>query len=199
MVLAYHVVISFYGFWLPNDPRGSNSVYVRAPWLLKYGPATPVAHRRSVARAPHDGNLRRVAKAALRYDPVVVTGRQARAIARGFATACQKSGYIVHACAIMPTHVHLAIARHAYKVEQVVNQLKGAATRHLRAEGIHPFETHAGKDGSVPSVWAEGLRKVFLNTPDEIRSRIKYVEDNPAEAGLKPQSWIFVQPYAPRG
>jgi REP element-mobilizing transposase RayT len=195
MVLAYHVVISYYGFWLPNDPRGSNSIYVRAPWLLKYGPATTVAHRRSVAWKPHDRNLRREAKRSLRYDPVVVSGRQARAIVRGFALACEKCGFVVYACAVMPTHVHLVIGRHSYIVENVVNQLKGAATRQLRAEGIHPFEKHVGKDGSVPCVWADGMRKVFLNTPDEIRGRIEYVNDNPAEAGLKPQTWSFVQPY----
>lgn len=40
MVLTYHVVISFYGFWLPNDPRGSNSTFVRSSRLLPFGPAT---------------------------------------------------------------------------------------------------------------------------------------------------------------
>ena len=29
MVLAYHLVFSAYGFWLPNDPRGSTSREVR--------------------------------------------------------------------------------------------------------------------------------------------------------------------------
>jgi REP element-mobilizing transposase RayT len=94
----------------------------------------------------------------------------------------------------MPTHIHLVVARHRYRIENVTNQLKGAASRQLRAEGIHPFEKHIGKDGSVPSVWSEGLRKVFLNTSEEIRNRIKYVEDNPVEAGLKAQSWSFVVP-----
>jgi hypothetical protein len=27
-VLAYHVVLGAYGFWLPNDPRGSWSDFV---------------------------------------------------------------------------------------------------------------------------------------------------------------------------
>jgi hypothetical protein len=28
MILAYHSIFSMYGFWLPNDPRGSGSDYV---------------------------------------------------------------------------------------------------------------------------------------------------------------------------
>ena len=39
MVYAYHVIISAYGFWLPNDPRGSWSDMVRKYELLRYGPA----------------------------------------------------------------------------------------------------------------------------------------------------------------
>lgn len=125
-----------------------------------------------------------------------LSGRQARAIARGFGTACKRSGFVVYACAILHNHVHLVIARHAYWIERVVAQFKGAAAHQLRSEGLHPFEQHALKDGSVPSCWSEGLRKVFLNTDDEIRDRIKYVEDNPVEAGLRPQKWSFVLPFS---
>ena len=32
-VLAYHAIFTAYGFWLPNDPRGSWSSYVRS-WEL---------------------------------------------------------------------------------------------------------------------------------------------------------------------
>ena len=48
-VLAYHVIFSTYGFWLPNDPRGSWSTDVRNPDLLTFGEATKVETPRSVA------------------------------------------------------------------------------------------------------------------------------------------------------
>lgn len=97
MVLAYHVVLSFYGFWLPNDPRGSNSGFVRSWRLLPFGKATKVTTRRSVANVPHDRAPRLAAKKALKYQPVVLNGLQARAVARGFARATAKSGYVVYA------------------------------------------------------------------------------------------------------
>ena len=33
MIIAYHVIFGMYGFWLPNDPRGSWSDFVAA-WEL---------------------------------------------------------------------------------------------------------------------------------------------------------------------
>jgi len=40
MVRAYHVIFCAYGFWLPNDPRGSWSDFVRSWELLRFGKAT---------------------------------------------------------------------------------------------------------------------------------------------------------------
>lgn len=152
-------------------------------------------HRRSVARDPHDWQARRAAKQQLKYEPVVINGRQALCIAKGFAKAIRKNAYAVYACAIMPTHVHMVIARHRYKVEQVVNLLKGAATRQLTEDGLHPQARFADERGDMPSPWAQELRKVFCFKPGEVRGKIGYVEDNPEEAGLKRQEWSFVVPY----
>lgn len=192
MVIAYHVVFSTYGFWLPNDPRGSNSDFVRAEHLRPFGDATKVNHRRSVAGVPHDAALRAAAKRALRLREVRLTGVQARAVARGFAKVIQKSGMVVLACAILPKHVHLVVARHRYRVEQVVNLLKGGATRQLLEEGLHPFAHLADANGSVPTMWGRNCRKVFLNSDREVAKKIEYVEQNPLKEGKKRQRWSFV-------
>src|SRR5437660_11152863 len=84
-VLAYHVIFSAYGHWLPNDPRGSGSKYVGSKDLHPFGPATYLEDRsRSVANTPHDHRLRKAAKQALKRPAVLFTGIQARAIGRGF-------------------------------------------------------------------------------------------------------------------
>jgi len=124
MILAYHCIFGFYGFWLPNDPRGSGSEYVASLELLPYRKATKVSTRRSVAARPHDHATRLVAKKALRYPPVVITGIQAVAVANGFRKAIQEGDYVLHACAIMPDHVHLVIARHIRPIRQIVGHLK---------------------------------------------------------------------------
>jgi REP element-mobilizing transposase RayT len=196
-VIAYHVCFATYGFWLPNDPRGSNSDFVGAAHLLRFGPATKVRDRRSHARDLHNAALRAAAKRALRYPPVVFDGRQARAVARGFARAVQRTGCVIHACAIMPAHVHLVIARHTYDVEQLVRQLKADATRQLIAENLHPLSRYAERGAAPPTCWGRGCRKIFLFTDDDVTNEIDYVHKNPIRAGMKEQRWSFVTPYRP--
>src|SRR5437588_3225049 len=131
-VIAYHLIITCYGFWLPNDPRGSWSDFVRAWELFRFGgPATKTTERRSLARDLHDVALRLETKRHLARPAVLFSGLQARAVARGFVDYVRRSGCIIHACSILPAHVHFVIARHRYSIERVSQQLKGAATRQL--------------------------------------------------------------------
>src|SRR3989442_13839017 len=74
-VLAYHVVFSAYGHWLPNDPRGSGSKYVGSKDLRPFGPATYLEDRTwSVAGKPHDRAKRKAAKHALQRPPGLFNG-----------------------------------------------------------------------------------------------------------------------------
>jgi hypothetical protein len=189
MVIAYHVIFSTYGFWLPNDPRGSWSDFVGAWELVRFGKATKVTTTRSVAAVAHDRFLRREAKTALGHPPVAFTGKQALAVGRGFARAVNESGYAVHACTILPEHVHLVIGQSLRPVGQIVGHLKGRATQHLAAEGLW-------LDAERP-VWGKKGWKVFLEMPAEVRRAIAYVEANPEKEGKPRQRWSFVTPFAP--
>ncbi len=192
MVIASHVIFSAYGFWLPNDPRGSWSDFVRSWELLRYGKATKTDERRSLARGEHDRRRRLAAKRALRYPPVQLTGVQARAVATGFAQYIESSGVRVLACSILPDHVHMVVRRHRYHVEQIVNLLKGAATRRLIAEGLHPFGEFARPGERPPPLWARGEWKVFLRSIVAVERAIRYVEENQVREGLPRQRWSFV-------
>lgn len=196
MILASHVILSCYGFWLPNEERDSWSEFVRS-WELfkKFGPATKLTTHRSVAKMPYDRARRAAARASLKYPPVRLNGLQARAIASGFAIQCAKSGYTVYACAIMHNHAHLVVARHKYDVMQVVNLLKGAASRQLEREGVHPLRAYAREDGSLPSPWASKCWKVFLNDLDDVSAAIEYTNGNPGGEGLRRQEWKFVREF----
>lgn len=187
MVLAYHVVFGTYGFWLPNDPRGSWSDFVGSWELFRFGAATKTDTRRSVAHVPHDRRLRTEAKAALKYPPVRLSGRQALAVARGFQRAAGEGAYAVHACCVLPEHVHLVLGRHPRPVERVVRHLKGRATQQLLAEGLWPANGRP--------VWARRCWKVFLNRHEDVRRAVAYVEQNPVREGHMSQRWSFVVPY----
>jgi REP element-mobilizing transposase RayT len=195
-VAAYHIVLANYGFWLPNDPRGSRSDYVRS-WELFVagGPSTKFNTRRSVPAAHHDHQHRQRAKTALVRPPVVFTGRQAHAIGIGFARFVARSSVSVVACAIMPTHTHLVVLRPPYRAEQVANLLKGAATAELIRRGLHPFADSPYENGRLPTPWARKQWIRFLNRDADIRRVITYVERNPLKDGLPLQHWSFVVPY----
>ena len=195
MVLAYHLIFTTYGFWLPNDPRGSWSDFVRSWELWWLGDAAKVTTRRSLARDAHDHDLRRVQKTALRYDPVRLTGRQALSVAKGFARAIEETGYVVFACSILPQHVHLVVQRHANLAETIMGHLKTRATQQLTEDGMHPFQHFPRKQGKLPPMWARGGWKVVLDSVDDIRRAIPYVEDNPLKEGKRRQQWGFVTPY----
>ena len=139
MVLASHIIFTAYGFWLPNEPRGSWSDVVRSFELLHFGPATKVTSSESVAHKPYDRNLKRRMNDALAHDPVDFTGLQARAIARGFADYCERSGLLIPACSIMKRHAHLVVMRQTCDIEQVACLLKGAATSQLKKENHWNF------------------------------------------------------------
>ncbi|MCB9849783.1 MAG: transposase [Phycisphaerales bacterium] len=193
MVLGYHVILGAYGFWLPNDPRGSWSDFVRCWELRKFGPAKVARTRQSQAGKEHDHKLRLRAKQSLRYPPVTWTGVQARAIARGFAAYFAKSGVVVWACSIMPEHVHLVVARHRYSVEQIINLAKAAATKQVTRERVHPLAEFGGDSGDLPPrMWSRGHWRVFLNSEAALRTAIDYVTQNPIKEGKRRQEWSFV-------
>jgi REP element-mobilizing transposase RayT len=195
VVLASHVIISAYGFWLPNDQRGSWSDFVGAWELLKFGKATKTTERRSLAYEPFDPALRRATKAGLKYPAVNFDGLQARAIERGFARQVEHSRLTIYACSIMPDHIHLVIKRHRLDVEMISNLLKGSATRRLIEEQIHPLADFPTRTGRHPKAFSRGEWKVFLDEAQDIRRAIRYVERNPIREGFAPQRWSCVSTY----
>ncbi|QDT54228.1 hypothetical protein Pan44_22560 [Caulifigura coniformis] len=193
---AAHVIFGTYGFWLPNDPRGSWSKFVAAWDLFRAaGRATTVHTRHSRAATSHDHEARRAAKSELKYPPVTLTGLQARAIGEAFHDFAERSRLTVLACAILPQHIHLVIADYRYDAGQVVTLLKGAASKRLVGQSLHPMLMFPRREGRPPTCWARGEWKVYLDTPACVTRAVCYVENNPAKEGLKPQHWRVITPF----
>ena len=196
MVHGYHLILPMYGFWLPNDPRGSWSDYVRRWELARFGKATRSIERKDLHElSEKEKQLREVAKQTLQFPPVLLTEIQATAVGSGFATKITLSNYTVRACSIMPDHTHLVIARHSYKVETIANLLKGAATRELKEKALHPLQEYKTTNGKLPPIWAAQQWKVFLDSESAIVQAIHYVESNPEKEGKPRQTWPFVKPF----
>jgi REP element-mobilizing transposase RayT len=193
MIHGYHVIFGAYGFWLPNDPRGSWSDFVGRWELVRFGRSTKSIARQELS--PEEEWDRQEAKKLLKFPAVEFTGKQAQGIGKAFGELARKNNYTVWACSILPEHVHLVIARHTYRVESIVNLLKGAATRELIDRNLHPLAQYAKPGSRPPKMWARRLWKVYLDTEEAIENAMRYVVENPTKEGKPRQTWSFVSPF----
>jgi REP element-mobilizing transposase RayT len=181
MIRAFHCIFTAYGFWLPNEPRGSWSNFVASWDLLQFGPATKVDTRRSIAKVAYDRTMKLRMQRVLSRPPVTFTGEQARQIVAGFS----QTPYTLHACAFLPEHVHLVVGYTPRNIRRVVSHLKSAATKSLRSCGWF-------LEGSP---WTDHGWNVYLNSITDVLRAIHYVEQNPLREGKPRQTWRCVVPY----
>lgn len=199
-VIGFHIICCTYGFWLPNNERGSGSDFVRSDALTKFGPANPVAHGRSVAYKRFDYEIRELARAALKHPPVVFTQPQLEAVARGVGKELEAFGAApLHAFGSLRNHFHAVTGLCRYDIRRFAGRLKGAATRQLLEEGIHPMKKFRLRDGTIPSPWSVKPWIVYEFTDERMFRAIDYAIQNVIKAGLPAQHHPFVVPYRPRG
>lgn len=185
MVIAYHLIWTGYGWWLPNDPRGSGSREVRVDVLRDLG---EVHYGRRRIQPPRHLVREFYAEAhkRLRFDPLRFDAADRQVIAEAFADTIQTKGYTCYAAAIMPDHVHLLIRKHRERAEEMIDAFQ-AESRALVCDLPTVPADHP--------VWIQGGWKVFLDTPADVRRTIGYIEENPRKDRLAPQHWPFVTPY----
>jgi hypothetical protein len=184
-ILAHHLVISGYGFWIPNDPRGSGSLELRQEKFKPLGPIHP--GRKKIQ--PSRQKLRMFstdAERILDHDLLWFDAGTRDLIGAAFAEVIARRGYTVWACFVGTNHAHLCIRYHRDRYETMHANLAAQSRTSLlelgKAEPAHP-------------VWAERPYSVFLHTPDDILRVIEYIRENAAKSGLPEQAWDFVKPY----
>lgn len=191
MIHGYHVIWGTYGFWLPNDPRGSWSDFVQSWELRRFGKAQKQLEREDISPtelAAWKSN----AQSALKYPPVSLTGIQALEVGKGFGEFARASSLTIWALSILPEHVHLVLGRHRYEIETASNFLKGSASTQLDAAGLHPMSSFRKPDGKLPSMWNSKQWIQYLDSEEAIDNAINYVEQNPVKEGKKKQKWSCV-------
>jgi REP element-mobilizing transposase RayT len=184
-VIAYHLIWTSYGTWLGNDPRGSGSHTVYTPALAELGDLHFGRKKLQPARAKVREFYDK-AKPLLQFPIIRFDVRQRNAIADSFANVICNHQYKCYACTIMPDHVHLVIRKHRHQAEDMIDHFQSESRLLLQSLNVVPTNH---------PVWTKGGWKVFLDTPDEVWSRIRYVESNPMKEGLPAQNWPFVVSY----
>ncbi len=195
-VIGFHVIGCTYGFWLPNEERGSCSDFVRNDALAKFGPANPVDHSRSVARKKYDYEVRQMELRELSYPPVMLTNAQINAVSRGVAEEIET----FHAAPMyefvqLRNHFHFVCGPCRYDIRRFAGRIKGAGTKRLLAEKLHPMQKFAYASGDVPSPWSVKPWVVYLLSDHDVIRSIKYVRDNLTRSGLPPQHHEFLTEY----
>lgn len=191
-VLWYHLVLSAYGHWLPNDPRGSWSTYVGSRRLFEFGPATKVSGKRSYAHDQHDRAYRVAAKQALKYPPVRFNELQRAAIAAGIAEAVTESSYLIHAACIGFDHIHLLVERHERDIEKIATHLKSKATMELSRNGCHPLSNYRDPRNAIPTPWAKHCWSVFIDDAAQFNAAKGYIERHFEKEGISKPQYPFL-------
>ena len=185
MVVGYHLIWTAYGWWLPNDPRGSSSHEIRIERIAELGERH---HGRKLIQ-PLPADLRAFyekARAALQHELLNFTPIDVSILADSFAAVIREAGYTCYACAVMSDHVHMLMRRHRDKAETMIERLQEESRTTLIAAGRRPAEH---------PVWGGPGWKVFLNTRADIERIVAYVRNNPIKIGKPIQEWPFVSPY----
>ncbi len=185
MVAGYHLIWTAYGWWLPNDPRGSSSQEIRAANIEPLG---DLHHGRKVIQPSRDELLRffEASRRALKHELLAFKPDDFPLIADAFAETCQRRKYTCYACAIVPDHVHILIRKHKEKAEEMMEHLQADSRRAVLASGLRKAEH---------PVWGGPGWKVFLETRDDFERIVRYIARNPAQARLPAQDWAFVKRY----
>jgi len=185
MVVAHHLIWTAYGWWLPNDPRGSSSHEIRCAEIVGLGEL----HRGRKKVQPAAGDIRKFYEAAckiLKHDLLKFSADEIRVLGEEFADVIRRRTYTCYACAIMPDHVHLLIRKHRDKAEQMIEHFQVASREAIVAVGSRP---------PGHPVWGGPGWKVYLETREDIQRVIKYIEENPIKSRRPRQTWDFVTPY----
>jgi REP element-mobilizing transposase RayT len=136
-VIAYHLIWTGYGWWLPNDRRGSGSKEVRRDILaelgeLHYGRKRAQPAGRDV-RQFYENAAPRLQQPLLTFDEAARTE-----IASAFAEVVARQRYTCYTCAVMSDHVHVLTRKHRDQAEDMIESLKEASKARLRAAGRCP-------------------------------------------------------------
>jgi len=123
IVIAHHLILTAYGWWLPNDPRGSGSRAVVSDVVAELGEL----HQGRRQVQPPGAKIREFyqrAERALKFPLLEFSSSEFSAVADGFADAVDQCRYTCYACAVMPDHVHVLIRKHRDSAEQMIENLQ---------------------------------------------------------------------------
>jgi REP element-mobilizing transposase RayT len=185
MVAGYHLIWTVYGWWLPNDPRGSSSRTIRAAAIAALGEIhygrKRVQPAGRVIREFHDA-----ARGVLKHPLLQLSVPETEAVGHAFGEVIRMRSYTCYACAVLSDHVHLLIRKHRDQAETMIAHLQDASRTAVAGRGSHAADH---------PVWGGPGWKVFLESRDDMERTVAYIRRNLPDSNQAGQSLPFVKPY----
>ena len=185
MVLAHHIILTGYGHWLPNDPRGSLSKDFRSDAIPSLG---DIHYGRKSPQPPieHVKTFRKQAGRKLKH-PVLWFGvDETKILGDAFRRVVSTAKLTCYACGILRNHAHLVIRKHKLKGEGMIKLLKDESLKALQEMNLLP-PTHP--------LWSQDDYFVFKDTPAAVRAAVGYIVKHFEKHRIPTQGWDFVVPY----
>ena len=112
-IIGHHLILTMYGHWLPNDPRGSGSHELLDE---KFEPLGPIHHGRQPEHLqPARDELREFqqrAESLLNFSIIWLDDAKRTLVAEVLGGVIGEHGYTCWACAVLSNHAHLVIRVH---------------------------------------------------------------------------------------
>ena len=185
MIAGFHLIWTAYGWWLPNDPRGSTSREIRAAVIADLGEL----HYGRKRIQPAGSVIREFYAAAserLKYPLLMFSDVEIQTIGNAFADVMRTRNYTCYGCAILPDHLHLLIRKHRDTAEAMIEFLQDSSRTAMQQTLTR---------GPDHPVWGGPGWKVYLETRDDIDRTIAYVRKDLVQGRGPEQKWPFVRPY----
>jgi hypothetical protein len=188
-VIAAHLILTLYGHWAVNDPRGSGSTDF---YDYKFEPLGPIHHGR---KPNHEQPTRQALRSfhhehetLLNFPIFWIDAPMRREIAAAIAEAIRAHGYTCYACAVCGNHAHLLNRTHKHDALTMWTHVAESIRERLRLRFPELLSPRHPVISNRPY-------KVFLYEPEQVWDRIDYVEQNPLKERLPLQRWDFVSAY----
>jgi REP element-mobilizing transposase RayT len=195
MIVGHHLIWTVYGYWLPNDPRGSMSQEIRSASIGELGDLH-YGRKRMQPAGRVLNEFRERASDVLKHPLLILDEGEVATIAKAFAELIRSANYTCYACAIMPDHVHLLIRKHRDQADRMLERFQEVSRLAILAKSpANRAAEREARRGDNHPVWGGPGWKVYLENIADMERTIKYIEDNPIEIGRPRQHWDFVRAY----
>ena len=175
IIIAHHLIWTAYGYWLPNDPRGSMSKTIASEVIAELG-ELHYGRKKVQPSAREIQAFHNQSRSMLKHALLDFQSNDFPVIAEALSETICENNYTCYACAIMPDHVHILIRKHKHQAEDMLDNFQQTSRLRLRNVGLRSADH---------PVWGGPGWKVFLDTPTDIRRTIRYIETNPVKWRLR--------------